>query len=63
MPLVDKQLTLVLGKSGEGEHADLIGDMVPLAGGAHLFDGAAKLSTHVVDAVGHALALRIVLLA
>ena len=53
VPLVNQQLALALGQSCEREHTNLIGDVIPRTRGAQLFNGTAKLTTHVVDAVSH----------
>ena len=45
---------LGLGEAGEGEHADLAGDVVPVAGRAGAAEGGDEGGAHVADAAGHA---------
>lgn len=41
---------LLLGEPSEAEHANLISDMVPCAGGTHFLELTAQCSAHFLDA-------------
>lgn len=41
----------------EAEHPDLVGDMLPVVGGAFIFQTSHQLFPHLNDAVGHAVHL------
>ena len=51
--------SLYLGETGVGEHANLAGDVVPLARSANLFQGCMQLFSHGDDSVCHALQLNL----
>lgn len=46
---------LVRADPGEAEHADLVGDVLPVSGGPLLGEQRAQLGAHCDDPVGHAL--------
>ncbi|KAI7372235.1 PLP-dependent transferase [Hortaea werneckii] len=53
MELLAELLHLLLVEAGEGEHANLVGDVIPGAGSAHLLELGAELLAHLDDAAGH----------
>lgn len=44
---------LLLGQTGKAEHANLVGNVVPGAGCAHLLELAAELLAHLLYAARH----------
>lgn len=53
MPLFSEDLDLRFGQSGETKHADLIGDMVPVAGGAFCLEALPQTLAHLRDTAAH----------
>lgn len=53
---VDHLLALFSIEASEGEHSDLRGDVVPVAGGSILDEVVLEENTHLDDAVSHPLA-------
>ena len=53
MPLLTKDLDLFLGETGEAEHANLVGDVVPGTWSALLLETLSDTLSHLEDAAGH----------
>lgn len=51
--LLAQRQDLLLAEAGEGEHADLVGDVVPRAGSLELVELLLERLAHLDDAAGH----------
>lgn len=53
MPLFSKDLDLLFGQSRETEHADLTGNVFPVAGGALCLEALPQTLAHLRDTAAH----------
>lgn len=51
--LIGHDVALLRGQAGEGEHTDLVSDMVPVLDGSSVFQGLLEGLSHPNDTAGH----------